>query len=370
MVRWLLTMPRAMWRCVTCGQFVGQHRSQLVAGAGDGDQAQVHADIAAGQRKGVDAAVAHQEDFPGQLLRGVGGDLAALARRLDQRLPDALHVVEQRRVVQVGRVAPDLAHDLLAQRALGADAELLARFFAQRGQAHLRLGHLHGRARGTAHRPGTGRAVRAREGISLQTLSNWAWARGGHTATAMMTPSHSSVWFDAAQPMSSPLTHFDTQGQAHMVDVSAKDATHRVARASGVIRMQPATLALIESGHAKKGDVLGVARIAAIQGAKRTADLVPLCHPLPITRVAVDFELDAAASLRALHGAGRDAGPHRRGDGGADRRAGGPAHRVRHVQGGGPRHGHGRHPAAATRAAASRASGWPPPELRAPRQRR
>jgi cyclic pyranopterin monophosphate synthase len=73
--------------------------------------------------------------------------------------------------------------------------------------------------------------------------------------------------------------------------------THRVARATGVIRMQPATLALIESGGAKKGDVLGVARIAAIQGAKRTADLVPLCHPLPITRVAVDFEADAAASL-------------------------------------------------------------------------
>jgi cyclic pyranopterin phosphate synthase len=113
----------------------------------------------------------------------------------------------------------------------------------------------------------------------------------------MMTPTRLPLLFDAAQPMSSPLTHFDTQGQAHMVDVSAKEATHRVARASGVIRMLPATLALIESGHAKKGDVLGVARIAAIQGAKRTADLVPLCHPLPITRVAVDFETDAAASL-------------------------------------------------------------------------
>ncbi len=97
--------------------------------------------------------------------------------------------------------------------------------------------------------------------------------------------------------MSSPLTHFDTQGQAHMVDVSAKDVTHRVARASGVIRMQAATLALIAAGHAKKGDVLGIARIAAIQGAKRTADLVPLCHPLPITRVAVELELDEAASL-------------------------------------------------------------------------
>jgi cyclic pyranopterin phosphate synthase len=97
--------------------------------------------------------------------------------------------------------------------------------------------------------------------------------------------------------MSSPLTHFDATGQAHMVDVSAKAETHRVARASGVIRMLPATFELIASGGAKKGDVLGVARIAAIQGAKRTADLVPLCHPLPITRVAVEFELDAAASL-------------------------------------------------------------------------
>ena len=90
------------------------------------------------------------------------------------------------------------------------------------------------------------------------------------------------------------LTHFDAQGQAHMVDVSAKAETHRVARAGGSIRMQPATLALISRGEAKKGDVIAVARIAAIQGAKRTADLVPLCHPLPITRVAVDFEIDAA----------------------------------------------------------------------------
>ena len=92
------------------------------------------------------------------------------------------------------------------------------------------------------------------------------------------------------------LTHFDAQGQAHMVDVGAKAETHRVARASGSIRMLASTFALIESGSAKKGDVLGVARIAAIQAAKRTSELIPLCHPLPITRVAVDFELDAAAS--------------------------------------------------------------------------
>ena len=94
----------------------------------------------------------------------------------------------------------------------------------------------------------------------------------------------------------SPLTHFDAHGQAHMVDVSGKSETHRVARASGVIRMQAATLALIEAGHAKKGDVIGVARIAAIQAAKRTSELIPLCHPLPITRVAVDFEIDAPSS--------------------------------------------------------------------------
>ena len=92
-------------------------------------------------------------------------------------------------------------------------------------------------------------------------------------------------------PLTSPLTHFDSQGQAHMVDVSAKAETHRVARATGHIRMLPATFELIASGQAKKGDVIGIARIAAIQGAKRTADLVPLCHPLPITRVTVDFEL-------------------------------------------------------------------------------
>ena len=81
-----------------------------------------------------------------------------------------------------------------------------------------------------------------------------------------------------------------------MVDVAGKPPTHRVARAAGLIRMQPATFELVASGQAKKGDVLGVARIAAIQAAKRTAELVPLCHPLPLTRVAVEFTLDRAAS--------------------------------------------------------------------------
>jgi cyclic pyranopterin phosphate synthase len=92
------------------------------------------------------------------------------------------------------------------------------------------------------------------------------------------------------------LTHFDAQGQAHMVDVSGKAPTHRVAVAQGCIEMQPATLALVESGTAKKGDVLGIARIAGIQAAKRTSDLIPLCHPLAITRVAVDFALRPAGA--------------------------------------------------------------------------
>lgn len=89
----------------------------------------------------------------------------------------------------------------------------------------------------------------------------------------------------------SPLTHFDTQGQAHMVDVGAKSATHRIAIATGQIRMQAATFELIAQGNAKKGDVLGVARIAGIMASKKTSELIPLCHPIALTRVAVEFEL-------------------------------------------------------------------------------
>jgi len=87
-------------------------------------------------------------------------------------------------------------------------------------------------------------------------------------------------------------THFDVAGQARMVDVGGKDVTRRVARAGGRILMQPATLAAIRAGTAKKGDVLGIARIAAIQASKRTAELIPLAHPLPLTRVDVTFALD------------------------------------------------------------------------------
>ncbi|WP_455380618.1 cyclic pyranopterin monophosphate synthase MoaC [Acidihalobacter prosperus] len=89
------------------------------------------------------------------------------------------------------------------------------------------------------------------------------------------------------------LTHFNRKGQAHMVDVSEKDQTHRIAVAEGLIRMRSETLDLIRQGGHKKGDVLGIARIAGIMGAKRTADLIPLCHPLALTRVDLDLRLDA-----------------------------------------------------------------------------
>jgi len=90
------------------------------------------------------------------------------------------------------------------------------------------------------------------------------------------------------------LTHFDDHGHAHMVDVSDKPVTARVAVARGAVKMSAETLALITEGRAKKGDVLGVARLAGIMGAKKTADLIPLCHPLPITKVALDLTPDAS----------------------------------------------------------------------------
>ena len=90
------------------------------------------------------------------------------------------------------------------------------------------------------------------------------------------------------------LTHFDAGGQAHMVDVSEKPVTDRVAVAEGWVRMRPETLALVTAGTAKKGDVLGIARLAGIMGAKKTADLIPLCHPLAITKVTLDLTPDAA----------------------------------------------------------------------------
>lgn len=97
--------------------------------------------------------------------------------------------------------------------------------------------------------------------------------------------------------MSNDLTHFDNRGQAHMVDVGGKDETHRIAVTSGWISMQASTLQLITAGGHKKGDVLGIARIAGIMAAKRTSDLVPLCHPIPLTHVSIEFQTDTANAL-------------------------------------------------------------------------
>ncbi len=103
-----------------------------------------------------------------------------------------------------------------------------------------------------------------------------------------------------SQDVQNKLTHFDSSGQAHMVDVGDKLQTKRSAVASGIISMLPATLKLIQQGDAKKGDVLGVARIAAIQASKKTADLIPLCHPIALTKVAIMFDIDEATTTITL----------------------------------------------------------------------
>ena len=107
----------------------------------------------------------------------------------------------------------------------------------------------------------------------------------------------------------SELTHFDAHGQAHMVDVGAKGATHRKAVAQGRIVMTPTTLSIILSGSAKKGDVLGIARIAGIMAAKKTSELIPLCHPLALTKVTVDFSPDEPTSSITCNASVETVGP-------------------------------------------------------------
>ena len=143
-------------------------------------------------------------------------------------------------------------------------------------------------------------------------------------------------------------SHFtrDADGQAHMVDVAAKDVTKRVARAGGRIAMLPETLARIRDGSASKGDVLGVARIAAIQAAKRTSELIPLAHPLPLTRVAVDFQVDEAESAIVISVTAETldrTGVEMEALTGACDRV---AHYLRHVQGTRSRHAHRKRAAA------------------------
>ncbi len=138
--------------------------------------------------------------------------------------------------------------------------------------------------------------------------------------------------------MSARLSHLDDKGEARMVDVSAKDVTARTAIAEGFVAMAPETLDLILTGNAPKGDVLATARIAGIMAAKRTSELIPLCHPLPLTQVTVDFEpsRDPPGLRVEAHRQGR--GQDRGGDGGADRGLDRLPDDLRHVQGGRSRH--------------------------------
>ena len=105
------------------------------------------------------------------------------------------------------------------------------------------------------------------------------------------------------------LTHFDASGQAHMVNVGDKPNTHRIAVATGTISMMPATFEMVEAGSHKKGDVLGIARIAGIQAAKKTSDLIPLCHPLALTHVSVNFQTNKASSSIACEVRAETTGP-------------------------------------------------------------
>ncbi|WP_081412894.1 cyclic pyranopterin monophosphate synthase MoaC [Chitinilyticum aquatile] len=146
-------------------------------------------------------------------------------------------------------------------------------------------------------------ALRARLASGHGRLRQWLDEMGGMPVELnesqfenLNTPEDMQRMTDKLQGASAELTHFDADGQAHMVNVGGKTPTQRVARAAGRIVMLPETLARIAAGTHKKGDVLGIARIAAIMGAKRTSDLVPLCHPLPLSGVEVAFRLDEAAS--------------------------------------------------------------------------
>jgi cyclic pyranopterin phosphate synthase len=135
----------------------------------------------------------------------------------------------------------------------------------------------------------------------LPRLWATAPARARTDTIAGMKPSPDPIPSQVAQPARDQvLTHFDAQGHVHMVDVGAKPITQRVAVASGRISMQAATLALVRSGTAKKGDVLGTARLAGIMASKRTADLIPLCHPLTLSHVRVDLTCHDAASIDEL----------------------------------------------------------------------
>ena len=284
---------------------VRQDRGELGFGVGDGDQSGMHADEAAGHGEGVDRGVTDGEELE---------VLPRPRRRLDEAAAERRQVLVHLRIVDVRRVVEaDVAHHGLAeaplhlrrQRRVAGAAEVRERLAkATRRGGHEGSRHQAGEARGDAH-------------------------------MFMIAPDMAAKRRTSSTPH---LTHFDARGSAHMVDVGSKPATVRVAIASGRIVMRPATFRLVAAGRAKKGDVLGIARVAAIQAAKRTPELIPLAHPIALTRVAVSFQLAREEIQRRADRPRRMSRPDRRGDGGADRRRGRPAHRLRHGEGGRPRH--------------------------------
>ena len=222
-------------------------------------------------------------------------DVMAVTQGLVQSVVQIAQIFRQDRIVDISRIASDLSHDFLAQLIFGRRRQFSPCRIAETGNIRLRKRNRHLQAENSGQRNNKPfeksfhTLIGAQVDHSVKVISYRYFANISHNiplpATFFM-PQKKPVENDKNQ-----LTHFDTSGKAHMVDVGGKSETHRIAIACGTIRMKPETLAVVENHTADKGDVLGIARVAAIMGAKRTSDLIPLCHPVALTRVTVDFTI-------------------------------------------------------------------------------
>ncbi len=251
------------------GDLVGEHRGQFGFRLRGDDQAAVNTNVAAGKGESVEGCIPQGEEL--ELL-------PAVVELAGEPTAQPVQVTVDFWIVDVGRFAQaNLAHDRFADAPLGGRRQIRLGHFAEIRQFVGPRGRHHGgHDRGDAQR-------------------NPAGAHGNYDNVPPASFRNHRQGICKRMSANARLTHFDAAGQAHMVDVGGKPETERLARAAGRIRMQPATLAVIREGAGRKGDVLGVARIAAIQAAKRTGELIPLCHPIPLTRVAVEFRLDEEA---------------------------------------------------------------------------
>ena len=302
------------------GDFVAEHRRELRFGLSEKDEPAVDADEAAGKSKSVDRRIGHREELEVERCAGDGGD---------QPIAKLVQVAADLWIVEIAPAAADLAHHALTELAfLDAGKQRLRRIAELRKTRRRlleRLGRISGRRRirdrlgSTEHRKILRRILRHRDGRQCKRRADPRDHGGREPAAngegrfghgAMIILPRRKFWTrgradtqgraSAMAGERAHFTHFDAAGQARMVDVSAKEITRRIARAGGRIAMRAETLAMIRAGQAGKGDVLGVARIAAIQAAKRTAELIPLAHPLPLTSIAVEFALDEPASAVAI----------------------------------------------------------------------